>query len=436
MIKQSNNNVLINGKSNGKTKLIHINPRQLNINTIFKKNKKHVENNNSINLNSDITIINDILNNNSLQNAKQNILSQSPLKISQINNNKYKIVKYLGEGIQGSLYLANDSKKKRYICKKITLDTQNNSNQINQIELELNILKYLSSNKVTKEYINPCLEHKIIDNNIFTIFPVFDGYSLNHLTKYLLKLDNSSYYKIIFHLIKTILHGMAKIHQYKVAHQNINVNSILVSTYTKPKEIYVNFTDFGLGCGNNNMNDSNIISNLMNINEYEEGNEGKDEDYTINNVNKIKFNTCKVNNFAPVAITDNIMSELLDSDYLLISQKYDLLCLGFVFLKLLLFFDNINIDSKKGYNKLVMQNILQLLNNKYLKENETGKEKEKYKDSDYKALFPSLSVDNEVKQDILEYIKLIKEYILCKTAHRKTCQYVLDKIIIYEKYKN
>ena len=184
------------------------------------------------------------------------------------------------------------------------------------------------------------------------------------------------------------------------------------------------------------MNDSNIISNLMNINEYEEGNEGKDEDYTINNVNKIKFNTCKVNNFAPVAITDNIMSELLDSDYLLISQKYDLLCLGFVFLKLLLFFDNINIDSKKGYNKLVMQNILQLLNNKYLKENETGKEKEKYKDSDYKALFPSLSVDNEVKQDILEYIKLIKEYILCKTAHRKTCQYVLDKIIIYEKYKN
>jgi hypothetical protein len=444
MIKHSNIKSLNNGKSNSKTQFININPRQLNINTILKKNKKHVENNdNSINLNSDITIINNILNNNSLQNPKTN----TNLLSSQINNNnKYKIVKYLGEGIQGSLYLANDSEKKRYICKKITLDTQNNSNQINQIELELNILKYLSLNKVTKEYINPCIEHKIIDNNIFTIFPVFDGYSLNHLSKYLMKLDNSSYYKIILHLIKTILHGMAKIHQHKVAHQNINENSILVSTYTNPKEIYINFTDFGLGCGNHNMNKPHNISNLMNINKYEDGEYG--EEYNNSNLSKIKFNTCKVNNFSPVKITDNIMSELLDSDYLFISQKYDLLCLGIIFLKLLLFFDNINIDFKKGYNNLVMQKILQLLNDKYLKENEIVKESEKDKDKDkkakkvkekyvdYKLLFPFLSVDNEVKQDILEYIKLIKEYILCKTVHRKTCQYVLDKIIIYEKYRN
>ena len=343
---------------------IYINPRLLNINTILKKhnpkthkniqtyetnNSSNNTSNNIINLNSDITIVNNILNNNNKnKNSKNN------------KYNKFNIVKYLGEGIQGSLYLANDSKKKRYICKKITLDTNqsNQTNQLKQIELELNILTYLSRNNITKEYINPCVEHKIIDNNIFTIFPVFDGYSLNHLTKYLGKLDNDNYYEIIFHLIKTILHGMAKIHQFKVAHQNINDNSILVSTYTNPKEIYVNFTDFGLGCGNSNMHDSGTMDNI--------GNMVNISDYERQHANNIKFNTCKVNNFAPVKITDEIMPDLIDSDYLLISQKYDLLCLGLMFIKLLLFFDNINVDLKKGYNNSVMENILTLLNDKYL----------------------------------------------------------------------
>ena len=408
-----------------------INPRQLNINTLIKKNIKFIKPNNSINLNSDITFINNILNNNVLQNTDpntpnaQNIpnAQNMPNIVNNKNKYKYNIVKYLGEGIQGSLYLANDPEKKRYICKKITLDRQNYLNQIKQIEFEINMLKYLSNNKITREYINPCLEHKIIDNNIFTIFPIFDGYSLIHLTKYLNKLDHNSYYKIVFHLIKNILHGMAKLHQYKVAHQNINENSILVSTYTNPKEIYINFTDFGLGCGNSNS--MNYESNLINIDKYEKG----------YNKTNIKFNTCKVNNFLPIKITENIMSELLDSDYLLISQKYDLLCLGIIFIKLLLFFDNINIDLKEGYNKLAIDNILQLLNDKYfskINEKENANENEKI---DYKSLFPYINVNNEVKTDIIEYLKLFKEYILRKTANRKSCQYVLDKIIIYEKYK-
>ena len=394
-------------------KEIYINPRQLNINTILKKQILNVRNgknyqNNTKNANSDIIVINNILNNNSGQIAN----TQS------ITNNKYNIIKYLGEGIQGSLYLAKDNQKKRYICKKIILDT-NNIDQLKQIELELNILKYLSENNITKEHINHCVDHKIIDNNIFTIFPIFDGYSLNHLTKYLRKLDNNSYYRITFHLIKTILHGMAKIHQSKIAHQNINNNSILVSTYTNPKEINVKFTDFALGCGNNMGNTGNM-GNMVNIDDYDKG-------YTKSN---IKFNNCKINNYSPVNITEDIMTELVDSDFLNISQKYDLLCLGFVFVQLLLFFDNINIDFKKGYNKANMQYILELLNNKYLSKVENSDT------IDYKRLFPFLNVNEQLKKDIIEYIKLIREYILCKTAKRQTCQYVLDKIIIYEKYKN
>lgn len=392
---------------------MNINPRQLNINILLKKNNSKYNKNvlvgnitNSPNINSDITFINNIFNNNALGNL-------GPQK--QIN--KYNIVKYLGEGINGSLYLANDAKKKRYICKKIIVDKTTNSEQLKQIEFEINILKYLSNIAVSKKHINPCLEYKIIENNIFTIFPVFDGYSLNHMSKYIRTLDHNSYYTIIFHLIKTILYGLANIHQSKIAHQNINDNSILVSTYKKPSEINVKFTDFGLGCGYNN----NISSNMINVNGYDDYNEG----------NKLlfKYNSCKLNNFTPVIIDDKVMTELIDSDYLVISQKYDLLCLGAIFIKLLLFFDNINIDLSKGYNKMFIKNILELIDEKYL----SKKEKEKENNNN---MFPSINVNNNVKNDIIEYIKLFKEYVLCKTAHRKTCQYLLDKIIIYEKYKN
>jgi len=403
----------------------NINPRQLNINTILKKHMSGYDGKTNItNANSDITIINNILNNNNTLSDPNN----------NFNNNKYNIVKYLGEGIQGSLYLANDSKKKRYICKKINLET-NNTEQINQIQFEINILKYLSRNSVTKEHINPCLEHKIIDNNMFTIFPVFDGYSLYHLIKYVRTLDNNSYYIILFHLIKTILLGLAKIHQSKIAHQNINDKSILVSTYTKPSEINVKFTDFALGCGNN-ITTMDSKSNLININEYDEYDEY--DEYGEGNSKFPKslfnFNSCKVNNFTPVTIDENIMSKLIDSDYLAISQKYDLLCLGAIFIKLLLFFDNINIELTKGYNKKFIDNIVQLLNDKYL--SKINPNENKQKKSDYDNLFPSLNVNSEVKRTIIEYLKIFKKYILCKTAHRKNCQYVLDKLIIYEKYKN
>ena len=148
------------------------NAQQLNITTLF-DNHKNDENKN-------IELINTIYNNNN-NNYK--------------NNNKYEIKKYLGEGIKGSLYMAFDKNNVKYICKKINLDTQT-QNQHNQLLFELNLLKFLSSNRNTREYVNPCLEYKIIENQVFTIFPIFNGYSLNHLKKYLFEMNNTNYYKI------------------------------------------------------------------------------------------------------------------------------------------------------------------------------------------------------------------------------------------------
>ena len=435
-----------------------INPRLLNINTILKlnnqvKNVNLYENMNEKNTN-DITHINNIFNNN-LNVNNGNFVNSYKKNIPTNYKNNYNIVKYLGEGIQGSLYLANDSNKKRYICKRINLiddedttypkittnpknpknaNNANNANKLQQIEFELNILNYLISTKVAKDYVNPCLEYKIVNNQVFTIFPIFDGYSLNHLTNYLRKLDNSAYYKIVFHLIKTILFGLSKIHQSKIAHQNINNNSILVSTYKNPKEITVKFTDFGLGCGISNKNNftnklDEIPEAMIDIDRYKNL---VNESNKTNINHNYNYNSCKKNNFVPVTITDDIIEQLTDTDHLFISQKYDLLCLGIIFTKLLLFFDNLDINLQNGYSTTNKVDLIDLINNKYLvNSNNTNNA-----NNDYKKIFPFLNVNEEVLENIIEYLKIFKEFILCKTENRKTCQYVLDKLIIYEKYRN
>jgi hypothetical protein len=40
------------------------------------------------------------------------------------------------------------------------------------------------------------------------------------------------------------------------------------------------------------------------------------------------------------------------------------------------------------------------------------------------------------KRIVLEYLKLIYKYMISPTINRRPAQYIIDKIIIYEKYKN
>ena len=136
-----------------------------------------------------------------------------------------------------------------------------------------------------------------------------------------------------------------------------------------------------------------------------------------------------------------------DSDYLAISQKYDLLCLGMIFIKLLLFFEKLDINLKKGYNQDFIANIKNRIEGKYIGKNNmsSGNENSNMNsnessnnndDTKYKSLFPFLNVDDKTKQNIIEYLKIINDYIFCKTINRKNCQYILDKLIIYEKYRD
>jgi len=193
-------------------KYLKQNAKLLNINTILGRNTNANIGNN----------INQHLSNyaNANANANANAAEVQDLQSMNtiINNNispKYKIVRNLGRGIQGNLYLALDKDNNKFIMKKIMLQTipttkgtstqipnngsiSNNRNRNNKVEnsndqlhFELNILKYLSNNSTTREHINPCLEYKVLDNNVYTIFPIFNGYSLSHMQNYLSRLNHT-----------------------------------------------------------------------------------------------------------------------------------------------------------------------------------------------------------------------------------------------------
>jgi serine/threonine protein kinase len=335
--------------------------------------------------------ITSIVNNSNASNTSNKTDTTNPEQI------RYKIIRYLGRGIHGNLYLAVDSSNNRVICKEIQLDADpsNNAMQTQQLEFELGILKYLSNNMVAKEHINPCLDYKIHNNHVYTIFPVFKGYSLAHFQKYMSKISKQEdYYKILFYLIKSLLHALAKIHETGIAHQNITPNSILVSTFNAPYEIKVKLTDFGLGCGRSSI--------------------GKDV-----------FN-CRKFGHAPVKFTPHILEQLTDTDFLKVSQKYDILCLGLILVKFLLYFDrdigNILGDGNPSkIDNARLQYIRDIIKRRYL-------------ESDHKIDTPLQGLSEQ--RLLLEYLRIIWKYMLSSTVSRKPAQYITDKIIIYEKYKN
>ena len=394
-----------------------MNQQLLNINTVISHSNMapasgmapghmETENNNPLRLEKITTIVNNV------NNTNTNALDTN-------THMKYKIIRYLGSGIRGNLYLAVDSTGRRVICKEIQLDTDptNNAIQTQQLEFELNILKYLSSNGVAREHVNPCLDYKIHDNYVYTIFPVFRGYSLGHFNRYMRKLPSTAdYYKIARFLIKSLLHALAKIHDTGIAHQNITENAVLVSTFNEPREIKVKFTDFGLGCGCPKQ--SQELTNPLG--ETDEGMiPWRQYDFFS------KIGNCRENGHAPVKYVKEVLERLKDSDYLKIAQRYDVLCLGLIIIKYLLPFDVeiqaiINNLLVVGVNNRQMEVLRDMIKNKYL----DGKE------------YFAVSFSSEDKKMLLEYLKMICKYMISSTPARKPAQYVIDKIIIYEKYKN
>lgn len=301
-----------------------------------------------------------------------------------IQNNispSFNIVRYIGEGIQGKLYLLNDNNNNKYICKKIP-NIRPNSNKYNQIRFELDILKYLSSNKSVKPYINPCVNDYIESSNIYTIFPILDSIPLSRFKKHLDTVSFKNKQIIIKKIIKNILHGISNIHKLNIAHQNIDSDNILIAI--KNNDIDIKFTEFGLGCGTYKI--------------------PKDDIYNIKNNNNL-YKKCVLDNTHKLNKSD--FDNLKHSNYLKKSILKDNWKIACMLINIL--FPNINIETDE-YNKEFEDNYLHKINNAI-------------KQSKYNT-------------DILNYIEILLKYYVIPSKHRKNSKYIIDKIVLYEKYKD
>ena len=406
-------------------------------------------NTNTLREQTDIDNLNTIINSDNTSNLQNNNNNNNNNNTNNNNlANKYKIITYIGQGINGKLYMAHDKKNNKVVCKQISIkdkDIDKTLNNTQQIQYELQILKYLANNITTRTYINPCLDHKIINNNVYTFFPIFNGYSLIHFKKYLSKLPPLTYYNLIFYLIKLILHGMAQIHKSNISHQNLTENSILISsthmhpqsrtinTALSPSKLHIKFTDFGLGCGN--IKDNNNTTNN-----------------NVNTQNTSHLASCASHNNVPIIINNNIKSQLTDTSYLQLSQQFDIFALGIIFLKLLLYhFENIDIDISKGYNNNI-KNILFTIINKYINikprnktyikhtTNSNNTNTRKYVNETQNPFAKLNSIETVKRKQLIynikNYLNIFLKYMFCNTNDRHPLHYILDKLIIYEKYNN
>lgn len=303
---------------------------------------------------------------------------------------KYRVIKLFGKMNNAKLYLLQDVQKKQYVCKKINQDNITKEKE-RQLNFELKLLKYLSSNKSVQKYINPCLSYHINRNHIFTIFPFLDSISLLRFKDHLSKISKKNRIEIVKKLIKNILLAISKVHKLNISHQNINDENILVSINQKEDDINIKFTDFGLGCGFYKIPTK--------------------DDYNIKNNNYL-IEKC-FSNSSNNKFVKRDLDHLKNSKFLQNARKLDDWNLGIIFLDLILNTNEkiIDINLKKypdyhnNFNINILNPIIDLLN------------------------------DDKIPNDYIYYLKEILSSICVSNKKRKSSNYLLDNIIFYEKYE-
>lgn len=313
-----------------------------------------------------------------------------------IKNNissRFEVEKMFGIGIHGKLYLLRDKKTgKTFICKRLN---QKNitSERKKQLEFELDILTYLSSNRGVKKYITPCLKYHITASDIFTIFPMVDAIPLAKLKQHLVKLSKKNRVEVVKKLIKNILMAISNIHKLNVAHQNINASNILISINRAEDDINVKLTEFGLGCG----------YYKIPINDQ----------YNIKNTN-YETQKCKSRPHIEGKISKTDLTGLKDSKYLHTARLQDNWNLGLIFMDLMVNDrEDLEIDIDLGtyleyddlFEEQVLSKLLMLLEN------------------------------GNISNAYSIYLREILNGLCGELENRTSSMYVLDNLIFYEKYE-
>lgn len=328
-------------------------------------------------------------------------------------------VDYVGQGINGNLYKLVDATSNKstngnqYICKVIEF----NPMVLKQLKRELGLLRTIQSHPYMNEYINPCLSVIVREGYILSIFPVFNGITLDNVITLFNTTTFNKLNRVLLtkYIIKSILEAVYYFHWQNVCHLQINGDSVLVelrepsrtelqnNKYVnntpvsnnnevsvspdekqhptngkiyKPafsqdlKPLQVKFTNFGIGCGKNTVGSGSTFESCSGSGI----NYSSDPYITPSHYSAISRSTSK------------------NSSQLALAKKYDVWLTGILLLQLI---------TRPGTDLNKLANITD-----------------------------DMLIDPEFKL----YMRLIIKYMLCPLKNRQNTKFVQEMINLGEKH--
>lgn len=157
----------------------------------------------------------------------------------------YKLESYLGKGKNSHIYRGITQKHEIYLVKFIP-----RTNNYQKDIIEIGFMKALSLFRDSQKYINICHDFSLGDKYIIVIMNVFYGQDVGNFCNKIKDLSNKEYYHMIKQIMKYSLQSLSYIHKRGIAHQNLNLFSIIISCPNNKDIKYIKFVDFSNSCGN------------------------------------------------------------------------------------------------------------------------------------------------------------------------------------------
>lgn len=164
---------------------------------------------------------------------------------------KYDVIKKIGQGGQGSVYLGiNKQNNNNVAIKEMVIKPigdENLQTAIKKSLVEIELLKNVSSEPNCNVYISCYIEHFVDWDNgvIYLVMEYIDGLSLKEYVQPLyVSGDSETLIDIVFKTVKGITEALNDVHSRGILHQDIKPENIVVENETGiPKLV-----DFGLAC--------------------------------------------------------------------------------------------------------------------------------------------------------------------------------------------
>lgn len=156
----------------------------------------------------------------------------------------YEIIKELGEGGQGKVYLVYSKDNEKIALKVIPLPLHSDEKEIKNIMEEIKILEYISKpscNKFTSCYRNHY--YSKTDNAILVEMEYIEGTTLEDYANNLRITNKQKLYKHLILIADDILKALKYIHEKNVIHNDIKPQNIMIDKNYNPILI-----DFDISC--------------------------------------------------------------------------------------------------------------------------------------------------------------------------------------------